>query len=373
MTNTLSNRFKKMCGAATLIGAAVLLSIATLTMLVSAKHSRMQSVVASNMVIGESTFSAAEAGMEMGVNYLKENYSTVIANPVNGYIPVYTDPAITNVTMANGATFTVVYTNPIASDYDVIEITSTGTGPDGTTTRTVSQQVYAGSIVMNVPDNPSSMGGDSDMTGNSEVNNAEGEVTLELGGTASLSGSAETTGTGGSSDKHNVGTDVVEGSAAMSGSPGELFAEYFGTDETTIIRDNFQHQYTNSSSTNYSSILNGLNGTSIWIEQTSNSTASLSGNISIGTITSPVVIVVNNGEFMLTGNVDIYGFIFLTGTNSVFDISGNASTVGGVVGVGDLDMSGNASITYDSGLLSILQNLGATTYIAKIPGTWRDY
>lgn len=371
MCNSKSMRMRQR-GAATLIISAILLTVGTLIIVFAANYGRMQTVSASNMNKSEQAFSAAEAGLEFGINYLKENYATVTANPVSGYFPVYTDASTTNIALSNGTQFTVAFTNPVMSNYDLIEITSVGTSADGTTTRTVSVQVMGGSILLSTPNNPLTVGGNIAMSGSSQVYNLEEDLTVEAGGTVTFQGSAQTVTAGGGSNKTHISDDVVQ----EGGTPpdSEVLNTYFGTDSEVLIKSNFVHVFTNTGgNVNYSSQVNGMTGTSIWIEQTSGSIATINGNTLLGTIEDPVIIVVNNGELHLAGNLNFSGFIFTMGDSSFINISGSATTSGGVVGNGSLDVSGNASISYSSSVLSNVQDLSAMSYFAKIPGTWRDY
>jgi hypothetical protein len=78
-----------------------------------------------------------------------------------------------------------------------------------------------------------------------------------------------------------------------------------------------------------------------------------------------------NGNFDLSGNVTIYGVVFVIGSATT-DIVGNSSITGGIISVGDLNIRGNTVLTYNSSVLTTIQNT-ISTYYAKVPGSWRDF
>ncbi len=67
--------------------------------------------------------------------------------------------------------FSIVYTNPVANNYTIIQITSTGTSADGTATRVVSQQVEYGSLLFSPPQLPLVSKGSVSISGNAGITN----------------------------------------------------------------------------------------------------------------------------------------------------------------------------------------------------------
>jgi hypothetical protein len=118
--------------------------------------------------------------------------------------------------------------------------------------------------------------------------------------------------------------------------------------------------------------LNGKTGTTIWIDQPSGA-ASLSGNTIVGSAANPVLLVVN-GDFNVSGNVTIYGFVFVSGVTSAdTDFTGNSSVIGSMVTGDELNMSGNASITYNASEISAVKSSLTSSYNAKVSGSWKDF
>lgn len=370
--NTIKIAVKRQQGAAVLVMTLVLVTISTLLILLSGKYGVMESRSVSNINRNYQAYEAAVAGMEYGINYLTQNNATILANPVSGYIPNYSDSNTSNVTLANNAKYTITYSNPIANDYTLIKIVSTGTSDDGTSTKTISQLVKFGSMLENVPTSPIISQADISLGGNSEIINIYGNSTVQSGGTTSLSGSASTQlSSGTSSTAGHIGADITQSiSGIASETQNDFFASYFGQ-SPTAIQGSVAHYYSNSSNTNYSSTLGGMNGTSIWINQSSGTTAQLNSNTTIGSSTNPVLMIVN-GNLTISGNVTIYGYVFILGdTNTT--LLGSLNIIGSVGSTGNISASGSIQINYSPSTLSNLQNANTIRYYAKVPGSWKDF
>ena len=80
------------------------------------------------------------------------------------------------------------------------------------------------------------------------------------------------------------------------------------------------------------------------------------------------MILVVDGDLKINGDVQIYGFVYVTQDWNNGGM-GNASINGAIAVDGDFSASGNGSVTYDSPLLQILSGYGS---FAKLPGSWRD-
>lgn len=360
-------------GAATLIFAVILIVICTMIVFFAANFSRMQDTTVANQVRQTQAFEAAEAGIEFGIAYLEENNTTILANPVNGFIN-YTNASLTNVALGNGSSFSVTYTNPVANNYNLVQITSTGRNDDNTAVKVITQQVQFGSLLVTSPTATITSKGSVSMTGNGGVTNTTNNTTIISGSTVGMSGSAKTTTASGvSSTPGNYGADIQQNNNAISSqSNDDFFASFFGTTDTSAIQNQFSNVYTNSQSTNYAGTLNGMEGTTVWINQTGSSVANFSGNSTIGTAQNPVLMVVN-GPLNVTGNVTIYGFVFVIGPSGIANLTGNINVVGGMVTTDDLTITGNADVIFNPTVLNNIRNNPSTRYYAKVPGSWKDF
>lgn len=360
-------------GAVTLVLTAMLLITATMIVVFAAGYSITQSKITSNIFRSNQAFEAAEAGLEFGINYLQQNSATILANPFFGRIRSYTSASTTNVTLANNSKYSIVYTNPIFFNYNLIQITSTGTSDDGTATRVVSQQVYFGSYLFTSAKIPLTSKGNLFMSGNSVIKNSSSGTTVKLGQAATLTGNAKTVNNDGtSSTAGNISGDIKQNLSSLSGmSSTDLFSTYFGVQSTTL-KGLSANYYLSNGTTDYSTTLNAKSGTTIWIDQPTGS-ATLNGTTAIGTSSNPVLLIIN-GNFSMTGNVTINGFVFVSGTStSSPDPSSSVSINGEIVTVGDVTMSGNTTYTRVSSIITALQSAVAMSYFARVPGTWKDF
>lgn len=361
-----------MHGAATLIMTIVLVTLTTLIILFAASSAIMQDQIMSNTNRANQAFTAADAGMEYGINYLKQNRVAILATATLGILGSFINTSTTNVTMANGSKYTIVYTNPVAFNYNLINIASTGVSDDGKATRTVNQLVQFGSMAVDTPTVPLVSKGDTTLSGSTELVNNFGNTTLISGGSVTMSGSSKTKlllGT--SSTPGNIKSDIQQNTSSIGNqSNDDMFASYFGVSQTTV-KSNVQHYYSNSSDTNYSSTLNGMTGTSIWIDQTNNSQATFTSSVTIGSPTNPVLLIIN-GNVRLAGSVTVYGLVYVIGT-AVTDITGSVDVIGGIITTGTATLTGSTSVTYDPNVLSNMQTQSSMLYFAKVPGSWRDF
>ncbi len=366
------NLFPKKRGAATLVMTLVLLVIITLLVFFSANYSLVQDKALTNLNRNNQAYEAAEAGLEFGISYLKQNNATILANPVNGYLVSYSDSNTSNVTLANNSKFTITYTNPIAYNYQLIRITSTGTSDDGSSTRVIKQDVQRGSLLSNPPNVPLQSLGSVSLSGSAQVVNLESNKTIQSGAGVNISGSARTITSSGGSTSSSMGSDIEQNNTTLANmSENDYFASVFGV-TSNAVKNQIGHYYTASSNKQYSSTLNGMTGTSIWIDQTGGS-AQLSGATVIGSATAPVLLIVN-GNIKLSGTVVLYGMLFVTGDATVEE-TGNVRIIGSVaVGESDeIELKGSSQISYNSTIISNLQKSSGLIYYAKVPGSWKDF
>lgn len=355
----------KPTGVSTLIVTVILLTATSLIALFAASYSILQTKTASNQYRSNQAFFAAEAGLEYGILYLMQNSATILASPTNGFIAPYTNASITNVTLANNAKYSIVYTNPVAYNYKIIKIAVTGVSDDGLSTDSISQFVAQGSLLITTPTIPLTALGSVSLKGSARVINNISPITISTGGNVSISGSATTTGTNGGSRKNKIGNDIQENVPALqSMTPEQLMLTYFGA-PASQVQQSVANFYPSGSSPN----LIGMTNTSIWVDDD----LSISSSGTIGSATEPVLLIVN-GNFSLTGSATIYGFVYVTGTSDVnATTAGSSQIIGGLTTDGTLNLGGSAKLTFDSTVINTLQTQTASGYFAKVPGTWKDF
>jgi len=357
-------------GVTVLIMTVLLLLSATLIVVFAAKYSLTQSRIVSNVYRNQQAFEAAQAGLEYGIAYLDSNSSTILANTSGGFLVPYSDATTHNVALSNSAKYSIAYTNPVANNFQLILITSTGTSDDGTSTRVVSQLVQFGSSLESPSTYVMVSKGKIALSGTTTVTNVQTNNTLEAGSSVSGSGSFKTvTGNGTSSTSGNFGSDITQNVTSLANTAnGDLFSTYFGQTEAQYI-SKAAHSYS-SSGTNYATTLNGMAGTTIYINSGSGS-ANFSGSATIGTAANPVVIVID-GNLNISGSLTLYGFLFVNGASTATtNFSGTINVTGGIATTDNISASGTLNLTYNSAVLGNVQS--ATGYYARVPGSWKDF
>lgn len=366
----MTNLFRKQQGAATLIITIIALFTITMIVLFAGNFGIMQQKTTTNLYNNNQAYEAAEAGLEFAIPYLQKNQTTILANKSGGHLsPPYSDSNTTNVTLANSSKYSIVYSNPTANNYNLIKITVTGTSADGSATRVISQLVQYGGNLGTVPTSPVVSQGTVNLGGNSSIVNKENNSTIVSGTGVSLAGSSSTTTATGGSTPNNMGGDITQNSTALnSQTPSDLFASYFGV-SSSVFKNNVTNYYSNSANTNYSSLLNGMAGNTIWIDQTAGN-ATINGTVTIGTAANPVIIIVN-GNLYLSGSATIYGLVYEMGGTTLTDVLGNVAIEGSLITSGTLSVTGSTTLTYNSTVLNVLKN--SNGYFAKVPGSWKDF
>lgn len=311
---SLGMKMNKQQGVAVMITMFALLFVCSLIVLSSSKTIRTNTMVVRNQFYEDQAFEAAEAGIEYGLVHLKENRSDIVKDSNgDGFIDEYVVPEITNVYNSNGTTYTITYTNPIANNFDIIQLSVTGTADAGRVSRELTQlAVKIIFVQMNPPAGFITKDG-VDLGGNVTIYNTDTGTTIWSGGVVGLTGAATTEGTNGvGSDRNNINTDIDQNDTRLSAMTGdEYFENFFGVDKTAM-EDGVDILLNFNSSQNLNAILDpeSNNGKAIWVNQNAGE-AFFSGNATLGTPTEPVVLVID-GDFKANGTTVIYGVVYIT-------------------------------------------------------------
>ncbi len=365
----------KQQGIATLVVAMVLMVVSATTLLVLGERLSLEHKVNSNEYRAMQAFNAAEAGLEYGLEYLSENKDLIILDiDTNGVLDPFSSASTQNVTLADGSSYSVSFSNPIANNFDLIQITATGISSDNTTTRVVRQLTQYSTFATKNADSPVIAKGSVLIEGNPEINNPQYLTSVKTGAGATLTGSAETNATDGvtsySSSAGSIGADIQQNLPELTNiTDAELFEQYFGMPKSSV-QDMADYSYEGSG--NYSADLSGKTASIIWIDKTAGEeslSVNIRGPITIGSADNPVVLIVN-GDLSITGTVDFYGVIYASG-NADIGASGTPRIYGTVVTSGTYTMHGTAQVNYND---SYLSEFNKTIYqFNKIPGSWIDY
>jgi hypothetical protein len=167
------------------------------------------------------------------------------------------------------------------------------------------------------------------------------------------------------------------------GFPTDLFEFIFGVPHDDYLSKKNEAETTGQSVTSCADIVDydaaaGEKSTLWWID----GDCGINGG-TIGSVDNPVIIVVEDHEFSVTGNAVIYGIVYL------FDEDGDASatpnpsaSLGGtteiqgsfISEVGGSAMSGSYSIVYNPSLQSAFSAANGTNYsFSYVPASWKDF
>ncbi len=385
----------RMSGFSTLMMTLVILVCVTLLAFLSASTVLTHQKVVVDERVSQQAFNAAQAGLEHGMVYLDNNYSTLIdGETVTGSLP-------------GGANYSTTFI--FESGKNLIEVTSVGTSSDGLVNSNLLQRVKyqsgagAGSMALNPPPQPLTVRGSVDLTGNTRIENSETGTNVVAGGVVTLGGSAQTyINSFPSSNRFITGMDINQGDAgAASSSDAELENTYLGRsiDDLKKLSD---RTYTSSLTHDYSGYLTSAQGQTITIEQLAGKARIRGSNLTLGSAERPINIIVDgnlevasadmingnvtiHGNLIVTGNVElnsnvvVNGLVFVLGTTGL-RMEGNALVNGGVISGGDatitqLVFSGNSKVKYDSAILkrTISGLPGGGGSYGRLAGTWKDF
>ncbi len=363
--------FKKSSGAAIMITLLALLLICSLTVLSGARTIKANTTIVRNQIFENQAFEASEAGVEFGLVHLRDNHLTILTDAdSNGFIDAYAPITTTNVDNGNNTRYTITYSNPIASNFNITQLSVNGTSDANMVNKTHTQLAIRIPFMINSPPAGFITYGSINLSGNVNIRNTETGSTIWSGGSVLLSGAADTTcGVGCGSDKNHMNSDIAQNDTQLSTLSGDEFFETFigvnkGTAEASaslVLNYN--------SNQNLSSILapNNNDGKSIWINQDGGE-ASFSGNSTIGTQDAPVILIID-GDFKANGTTTVYGVVYVT--QNWHNTGGGTLTVHGAVVIeGDYTGNGTPNVIFDSLTLDNTRNIAE---FAKVPGSWRDF
>jgi len=163
------------------------------------------------------------------------------------------------------------------------------------------------------------------------------------------SGGSLTTSSSVSGGVPNVKADVTQNGALINSS--NLWSTFFTQSQATVQAAANQ-SYTSAN-------ISGAHGQTIWVN--GGSGLNIGNGVTIGTPTSPVILIIGAGNLQMQGTATIYGFVYV---NSTFELAmqDTAQIIGAVAVNGPVDMNGSApSITLDPTILSLLNITNSNT------------
>ena len=345
-------------GAVTLLIAVGMLVASSMLTIFSAESSMMQEKMNSNIARNEQAFESAEAGLNYGFVHFSKNQKLITPDPAN-----YSSNATQNVSLTNGGEYTIQYSQLDPAEPNLIKVTVTGKSADNTSKKVLAQLVKYIPILATRPQNPLTIRGSAELSGDSEIANPTSTITIWSGGNTTFQGSASTVNSNNQkSRKNNIKEDVVANDSNLANtSKDNFFKNFFGRskDQVKSMADTY------IDNGDYSG-LNGKQNEVIWLEKPGGIVHVNQGII--GSLENPVILIVN-GTLTLSGPVEIYGYVYVTG--SVDKISGTANIYGAVATEENFIPLGTSNITYNPYILDQLDaNFGSIT---RIIGSWLDF
>ncbi len=288
--------------------------------------------------------------------------------------------SLTGVTRGVAGTTAAAHSTGASVVENQCALTSTGYVPNSTSPmgKRILQAIFPGSKTFSIGGYSARLfgAGSVSLAGNASIQNSSvtssssnfAGSTVVSSSNVVFNGSASTQvsdGSGGlvvsSSSKGGVNADVQQNSSSFNSS--NLFTSFFGQSKATV-KANSNQTYTNSK-------LKGATFQSagkkvIWLSSGLN----YSGNMTIGSAASPVIIVADS-NVNVSGTLTIYGLLYVT---QGMNLSGNVNIIGMSGVEGAVNTSGNVTIsnnaTVMNNLLSQSSLITATyKYVAPVAST----
>ena len=352
---------KKQQGIATLVTVLVLLIATTIT-----AFTMTSSIVNEKQVVSEerralSAFEAAQSGLATGIDTFRRT----------GTLPLIASAATGSI--SGGATWEY-WQEPSG---DNIILFAKGYSDDLSVERQVRMLIDFAKL--DLPEISLVAGGVMTASGNLDITNTQGNLTIWSGDQVTLGGSASTTipapgysecdeNVSGSciiaSNKDYRGGDIVDSDPNLSGLSTTEFQRSFLGEPVS----DFCESYIDVDGKSDSEILALAEAAGAKICLNSGTNQTIKPNLSIGSASAQKVLVID-GDFEVNSNTEFYGLLYVTG--DINKANGNAKFYGSIVVQGDVDLgNGGFTVVFDSDFTS---NLGDEAVTTAVAGTWRDW
>ncbi|WP_340680655.1 hypothetical protein [Paraglaciecola sp.] len=361
-------------GAIVLVSVVLMLVMVTLVTLYTGRIQSFEHKIILNSQNQKFAFAAASAGLSQGLAELQHNKNWPLAT-VTGMLP--------NLQRFNvAASAQSIIRN--SRQFLLFEMTSTGSSVDGLSTVSVSEQAIIYPLLSTVPVAPLMTDGGIDNRSTFELianpNGAGQGVALSIwsnGGVDMLQinglscGFFEYTNRQCQSRAYSrlgeAGADILANDLAF---PIDLFAHLFNVSLThyPALRDEADLLLADCSA------LAPQTSAFIWVT----GDCDIPANIQVGSVISPVILVVEEGSLSLGNGVNIYGLVFvLKDPASVIShdvlMSSTSLLTGALVANQVLGRTaGKFRVLYDYTILHLLSTEPHFLRVAKVPGSWED-
>lgn len=414
----------KQQGMATIIVTVVLLVVMTLMVLFASRIGVFDVRMAANEARYKEAFVTAEAGLDYSTQRFASEFSrlydgtdattsstTLASILANSQVSTNTEPDGTS-PEAGEPYFTVTVTDSGAAygSIPIYDFVSTGVGSDGTGTATVRRQVAMANVFGGtVPDVPVIVGGAVGTGGNFNIvgnpNGAGDGVPVSVWSSGDIEGTnsaatchmqfydgnnAQCSNPSGNVENISMGADIAALSPLTSHDatvpdllpndpnfPTDLFQFIFGKPRALWADVKLEagiQAVTTCAQVNAAGTAAGDSAALWWITGGCTITTPV-----IGSVSKPVILVIDDGEFKSVGNYQINGIVYLfnnpngAGSPSA-TLGGTTEIVGSFVSdVGGSAMTGSYAVVYNPNLVNSFKSNGSSYSLAYIPASWRDF
>lgn len=362
-------------GAVVLMTVTLLLLIVTLTTIYTGRSQTFKHQIIVNNQNHKLAFISANTGMQKMIAELMVNKHLV------GY------PIIE--TLADNSSFTLNSNSQniktVFGDRKLITLFSLGVSADGLASANITEQVLVYPLLVNKPIapvivqkgmvapnkievvvNPNGLGAGVPLSVWSDK-----EVTLSSVGSATCELAEFNAGNCASKYISNYVTKSTDIQSLSASFPNDLFGYIFNTPLANV---NQLQEQANLSAFNCSSLNSASTGL-IWV--TGNCVVSLGQQL--GSLSAPLILVVQDGELFFDKNVTLFGILFSYRTPKVtskltIKMERGAKIKGALISNHELGgVSDTIRVVYDDNVLQTLVTQNELQRLARVPGSWKDF
>ena len=415
-------------GAATLFVSVVILVIMTVMVIFAARVGLLEQKISANDIRYKEAFAIADGGLDFSTQRFASEFQrlyngTDATTSTNTLATILANSAVSNQALGDG-NFTVTTTNTgsVVGSVPIYTFQSVGTGADGTATATIQRQitmsyVFGGSA----PDVPIIVGGSVGTGGNFNVvanpNGAGDGVPVSVWSNGSISASsssatcymefydgnnAQCSNPSGNQENITRGTnpattitnhdatkpDLIPDDTVSAGGnfPDDIFNFVFGMSRSDYLIKKNEAALNGQLVSDCSSIVTagtdaGDNHPLWWVEGDCSINGGTIGDIS-SSPASPIILVVEDSEFSVSGNSQINGIVYLFDKDPAdateapsASMTGTTEIQGSFISdVGGAAMGGSYSVVYNPNIIDAFSPTNGNNYsFSYVPGSWRDY
>ncbi|WP_051986695.1 pilus assembly PilX N-terminal domain-containing protein [Pseudidiomarina atlantica] len=374
------NQLENSRGFATVTLTVMLLAIIILVTLYTARFKAQEQRIMRNHLAMLEARTVADAALEQTIMELdkdRSNLDRTISGDIGG--AEYT------------ATITSVnYPNTPRGNVDVVEVQVIAESADGAATQRAAQKLVVMSLVRGGPNVPLAIRGGINVSGSFQVvanpNGGGDGVPLSIwtDDTVTMSGAGTTCGqwefdnnvceSQSFSSRGEKGVDILDDDPNF---PDDLLDYLFGVPE-----ENWEDLRAMATQVLTDCGALGPNTTGlIWVEPPQNS-ANGSCNMpngDVGQQDAPAIIIVQDSDFKMNGNNELFGMVFqfnTPGNTTDYKISlnGGAFVNGSIMASQNPDLSnGNLTVRYDSNVLQAVVVNDEFRRLYRVGGSWHDF